>query len=323
MKHYSRVLVAAAAGLVADAGVFAASQIKLSSGETLVVELVEVTAETVRFVHPVLGEVSVPASKVTILPDAVEAGTPSPGAPAVTPAPPMTPPPPPPAPLPAEPPRQKEWKFKLVIGGALTEGNSQAASFNSVFTAVRETQRHKTALDAGYFFTSSDGDRSENRLTTGGRHDWLNPGSKWFYFADARYDLDEFQSWDHRVNGHVGLGYKLIEPPPFKFNALAGIGAVKEWGSDNEDVRPEALFGIEGEYTFAEKHSLVFSSTVFPDLLELGEFRWVNAAGWTFLLDKETRLSLNAGVQHEYQSQVDEGREHNDLRVTAGLGLEF
>jgi putative salt-induced outer membrane protein YdiY len=324
MRRPESILAVAAAAILCAGAASSATRIQLASGEILVVDVVENDGKTVRLVHPLLGEFTLPADKIVILPP-LEASESSEGAGAAATADeaaPSSPPPPPPAP-PTAAPAAKEWKFKLLLGGAMSEGNTESANLTTTFTAIREVPTMKTALDTGYFFTSSNGDRSENRFTAGLRNDWLNPGSKWFYFADARYDNDEFQSWDQRVNGHVGLGYKLIEPPKFKLNALAGIGAVKEWGSENEDVRPEALFGIEGAYEFAQKHTLTFSSTIYPDLNDLGEFRWLNAAGWKFLLDQETMLSLNAGVEHEYQSKVDPGRKQNDVRATVGVALEF
>jgi len=216
-----------------------------------------------------------------------------------------------------------DWKFKLVGALSGASGNSDNASFSALFAAVRETPRLKTAFDTGYFYGESDGVVSQNRFTAGGRHDWLNPDSKWFYFADLRYDYDEFQSWDSRVNGHLGIGYRLVTPPKLMLNLLTGIGFVKEWGSDNDDVRPEALFGVEGKYDFTDKHSIKFDSTIYPDLSELGEYRWVNNLGWSLLLDQEEKLSLTAGVHYEYQSQVDPGRKHGDLLYFAGLQLDF
>ncbi len=308
-----------------------AEQIKLSSGEILTVEIRSITNDTIRFVHPVLGEMTLPRTAVTILPPPApgeKAAPPAAAAPAAEKAEPKPTSPPPPAGSPAPPPvaapvAPKEWKFKLVIAAGLTQGNTENGNFTGLFSALREVPDMKTAFDTGYFFAQSNGDRSENRFTVGGRNDWLNPGSKWFYFADLRYDMDEFQSWDSRINGHVGIGYHLISPPKFALNLLAGIGAVKEFGSDNDDIRPEALAGIEGKYDFAEKHSLAFSSTIYPDLKDIGEYRWVNTVAWNFLIDTEDKLSLTAGMQHEYQSNVDPGRKYNDFRFFAGVQFEF
>jgi len=288
-----------------------ADVIRLPSGEVLKkTTIIETTEETIRFVHPLMGEVTVLRAGVVIEPDPPEGEEPTPSEPQ---PPPVEPPPPPP----------KEWKFKIVLAAALTDGNTENASGTGIFEAVRELETTRLLLDTGYFFAESNNDRNTNRFTAGFRHDWLNVGSKWFYFAVGRFDWDEFQSWDERVNGHVGVGYRLFEPPKFKLNLLGGLGVVKEWGSDNTDVRPEALLGIEGQYDFTEKHSVKFDSTIFPDLYNLDEFRWVNNLAWSWLLDTKDNLSLTAGLQHEYQSQVDEDREKNDLRLYAGLQLDW
>jgi putative salt-induced outer membrane protein YdiY len=222
---------------------------------------------------------------------------------------------------PPEPP--KLWKFTFLLGGALTDGNTENASITSTFTALREDERNRTLFDAGYFFARSNDETSENRFTAGVRHDWLKPGEKVFYFGTARYDYDEFQSWDNRVQAHLGLGYRLLEPPKWKLNLLAGAGALKEFGSDDDDVRPEALFGLEGEWQIADKHTLTFASTIFPDLGDLGEYRWVSSAGWSYLMDEKNRLSLTAGVQYEYDSLVDPGNTHYDLRAFVGQQMDF
>lgn len=305
-----------------------AESIQLSTGEVLNVQVLEVTDHTVRFAHPVLGEMTLPASVVTIMPPAlaveqgaaeVEVQEAAAAAQEAAPAPPLEPVPPPEPPAP--PPKQ--WKFKLVLGGALSEGNTQTINLSSAFSATRETEQERTVFDAAYFFASSNGDKSDNRFTAGVRHDWLFPESRWFFFAKGRYDYDEFQSWDHRITAQAGPGYRIILPPPLKLHALVGPGVLKEWGSQNDDWQMELMAGLEGEWAIAEKHTLIFSSFIFPSLTNSPQYRWVNNAAWSWLIDKENDLSLTAGVFCEYDSEVDPGQKHYDLRVYAGLQLDF
>src|SRR5687767_3049296 len=156
--------------------------ITLTTGETLTVSILELTDESVRFVHPVLGELTLPRAAVTNIAASPVDQTLRQAASAPD--------------VPAAAVSQDRWSFKLVMGTGAATGNTENANFTSVITATRQSPRIKTVLDAGYFFAQSDGDRSQNRFTAGGRNDWLNPDSKWFYFADARYEYDEFQSWD-------------------------------------------------------------------------------------------------------------------------------
>lgn len=288
--------------------------IRLSTGEVITVDVVEANAETIRFVHPVLGEITVPRGEVEVL-DAVardevaamsettadeEAAADLADAEASSP-----------------------WKTKITAGGALSDGNTESANLHASLLITRETERMVTKFDAAYFYAETDGDESENRFTTGIQNDWLNPGSKWFYFARARFDADEFQSWDTRLSGHGGIGYRLLEDEPLKLNLRAGAGVSKEWGSDDEELRPELLFGIDGSWKVTENSDIVFDSTIYPDLDNTGEFRTLSNVGYSVLLDEKTSLSLTAGLQHEYQSDVDPGREKSDVRLFAGLALEF
>jgi putative salt-induced outer membrane protein YdiY len=217
----------------------------------------------------------------------------------------------------------KEWKSKFVVALTGSFGNVDTQSFTANVTSVREKDVHKTTLDAAYYYGASNGDRTDNKFTAGARHDWSVRDTPWFWFAQARYDYDEFQSWEHRISFHIGPGYKIIDRDDFKWSVRGGLGAIKEFGSDNEDWRLEALIGTDVDWKITETQNLKFSSTVYPDLNEAGEFRWTNALDWSVLLDKEANMSLTAGLRHEHQSQVSPGREHDDLKVFAGLQFDF
>lgn len=305
-----------------------AEQIRLSSGEVLRVEILQLTEQAIRFRHPVLGELTVQRAAVEIIPDEAEppaapmeedanAKPPAAEVKAHEAAPQET------GPKEAAKSVDGDWKFKLTLGASHTSGNTDNANLTTKFLATRETAEIRTLFDASYYIAQSSAVRTDNKFSGGVRNEWLNPGTKWLYFADARYDFDEFQSWEHRASAHAGVGYKLREPPPWRLNLLAGAGAIKEFGSTNDSVRPEGMFGIEGEWTIAERQKLTFDSTIFLDLGDLGEFRWVNNAAWSLLIDEESRISLTAGLAHEYQSKVDPMRKHNDLRLFAGIDWEF
>ncbi len=223
----------------------------------------------------------------------------------------------------AEPVNDGGWQFRFTLASAGSSGNTETASLTTRLAAIRETEHASTLIEGVYQFGSQDGDKSDNRGSAGVRNDWLFPGKRHFYFADARYDYDEFQSWLHRVSGHLGIGYRLFEGPPFVMSGRAGLGALKEWKSENEDLRPEALLGLEGVWDVSIDHAFRFSSTYFPDLGDATSFRWVNSAGWTWRIARGSSLSLSTGLEHEYQSKVDPDQDRNDIRVFAGVDFEF
>jgi putative salt-induced outer membrane protein YdiY len=307
MKHGWNSLAGLAAALTLSA-VTAADEIELANGDRLVGTVLEQTDETILFSHESLGVMSVDVANVTVIRTADAEAAVVVEAPEVA--------------LPA-PEDESAWKsnFDLGLGGSF--GNTDTQSVRAAITSTRETDTMRTALDSSYFFGSTDGDRTENRFTAGLLNDWLIPGSPWFYFATARYDNDQFQSWNYRIGLHGGVGYQLIDEEDFRLALRGGAGATREFGSIDDDWRPEALFGADLEWDISETQSIVASTVIYPDLDDTGEFRTVSGVTWRAILDAESNMNFNLRFEHEHQSDVDPGIDKNDDRIAAGLGFDF
>lgn len=300
-------LAAAAAALVMAGGALA-DRINLINGDQINGRIVNRTDSHITVEHSVLGDLSIPIDHIESLQISAEL---DPGAEARL------------TMIQEAIEKADAWKGRVEIGAGLSAGVTDEQSAHIGATMSRETDRNITRLDALYYYSASDGDRTNSRFTSGVRHDWLMPNSKWFYFSQGRYDYDEFQSWEHRLSGHGGAGYHLIDEEDFDLKLRGGLGLIREFGSENEDVRPEAVLGIDVVWQLTEKQKFIAAVELFPDLSETGEFRTVTDAGWSVLMDEATNMSLRVGLHHEYESTTDAGIDHNDLRLTAGLQFDF
>lgn len=290
-------------------------------GDRLLGTVLEQGDETVVFEHAVLGRLEVPRdtlSAVVIPPldaaGAAEAAVAADAA-AETDAADAAPP------EDAAPP--KEWNYSVRLGLTATEGNTQNSSFIAGFTARREVEDMRTFFDVNYFIGTSDGDIDDHQAFVAVQNDWLIPESRWFWFVRSRFDYDQFQSWEYRLSAHSGPGYDLITREDMELSLLVGLGFRKEWKSIDDDLAPEALFGAIYEWKISERQSLLASSTLYPDLEDLGEFRAISNVRWSYAIDSETPLSITFGLEHQYQSIVDPGDERNDLRLIGGLQYDF
>jgi putative salt-induced outer membrane protein YdiY len=164
---------------------------------------------------------------------------------------------------------------------------------------------------------------TDNKFTAGVRHDWLNPGQRWFWFVDGRYDFDDFQSWTHRIAGHGGAGYHLLQDEKMTLDILGGAGFRKEFGSENDDIIPEGLLGLDYTWRMTSRQNFVASVRYLPSLTELEDYRTRSSLEWRYVLEQELALTLSAGLLHEYQNVVDPGKDRNDLRVWIGMGLTY
>ena len=216
-----------------------------------------------------------------------------------------------------------EWDTKLNMGVNVASGNTEQIGFATTIQSTRETKASVLALDAGYFYSSQDGDKTANRFTSGVNHDWLLPDSRWLYFLGGRYDWDEFKSFDHRISVNGGVGYELIKRDDLSLTLRAGGGGFKEIGSGRNEFVPEGLLGADLDWSLSENQSLVASTRIFPDLSESGEFRTFTTAGWKIDIDRADGMSFSINAIHEYISDVDPGVEKTDLQLFAGLTYDF
>ncbi|MFG0330841.1 MAG: YdiY family protein [Phycisphaerales bacterium] len=305
----------ALAGLIAAAlsAGLADEPVILVTGETIHGEIVESNDDRIIIDHALFGRLEIPRDQVASVGEPAETVTEVEEAAEAEPA---------PEPV-DDDPIPPEWKSTFQFGFSSSTGNTDTQDVQVAVLSERKTDRMETDLDARYFWGATNGDDTTNKFTAGIDHQWLVPEEAWFYFADARYDYDAFNSWEQRISGHGGIGYYLVDDDDLSFSVRAGFGAAKEINSKRNQLIPEALLGADLEWTIDDKQSLTASSRVYPDLDETGELRAVNSLAWNYLMDERNNMSLTLGAYHEYQSQVDPGVEENDLKIYGGLSFNF
>jgi len=210
--------------------------------------------------------------------------------------------------------------FELGINGS--DGNSQTFNLVSGFNATKEDESDRWKIDATYFRNQDDGNRTRNEFIGEVTHDWLMPDSPWFKFANGRYDYDEFQDWESRASGFLGVGKVLVDTSKHLVTGRAGLGGSYEFGTVNELV-PEAMLGLEWAYTINDHQKLESYVTVFPDLDEFGESRTLAGAEWVIQIDEADSISLKFGLTNEYESKTEGIAKHNDVKYYGALVFDF
>ena len=324
-------IAATTAALHGATFVLHADEIELLTGERLSGKVVEMTSQHVILEHPILGRLRIAADQIKFV---TQLG-PAPVEPQDTPPPEVSPDVSPEASpevsaIVPEVAQLTPWlsalhdrNVQLEFGVNGARGNSDTADVRLAAKAGRETDARRWAFDTAYFYATTDGDATRNDLTLGLTNDWLYKDSPWFVFAQGRADLDDFQDWDHRVNGAAGVGYELIETDTLTARLRAGIGAVREFGSDDSTWRPEGSFGGELNWAPKKNHTLAAAVTAFPSLDDVGEVRVRASADWTLKIDQADGMSLKLGVVDEYDSLAGGTTKKNDLKYYAALVIDF
>ncbi|MEO0964828.1 MAG: DUF481 domain-containing protein [Planctomycetota bacterium] len=337
-----------AATLLGAAPLVAADSVilRLTNGDTLRGELISRSENFVEIRHPYLGVMTVPADQVVNaaeLPADLDPASPEAGDVTVTPENTVAPAP---AivtdPSPIDEPAVEEvedpikpglfgtnllrgWDRSVTLGLTGSEGNTQELDFTLQFDLFYEDSRDRWKFDGDWFYGTEDNDVTDNEVLLTLRKDWLLPDSKWFVFALGTYEYDDFESYQHRLSASVGVGYEFFKQDDFTLRGLAGVGAVKEFGSDNEDVRPEALLGLETIWKPFPGQTLTASHYFYPELTRFDQFRNRNLSkiDYTIEIDRDYGLSFKIGAINEYESRTDDSTFHNDFDYYAALVYAF
>ena len=226
--------------------------------------------------------------------------------------------------VPADPTSWSEgWDWSASVGFTGSSGNTESFKARAALDGERNTSKYETTVGLSYIYGSSESDKDTSRGEFKVRNDWLTD-SKWRYFAEGKYEYDEFQAWDHRLSGAVGVGYELIKNDKTTLIGRVGLGGSYEMGgSAHEEFVPEGLVGLDWTHQYSENTKMKASSTYYPSFDDLGEFRWVNTAGIEVVMDAETGMTLNTGFEHRHDSAPGSGFKPNDVDYYMGLGWKF
>lgn len=305
-------------------------QIRLATGEVLTVKILETTESTIKFVHPVLGEMTLARANVEVLPPpppapappvdgAAQPAAPAPAAPPATP--PAAPAPPPPPPPPAT--FFEGWKGKIELGLNGSDGNSETLSVRAAVGGKRTTETMETTAELSYLYNTDDGEKTKSRGELNVKNDWLFKDSPWGFFVQGKAEYDEFQDWNWRTSLYAGPSYTFIKNERTTLRGRAGVGISKEYGGSKNEITPEALVGLDFTHKLTDRQSIYVSAEWLPSLSDWPDYRANAKAGYEIVVDPETNMLLKLGIVDRYDSNPGEDIKKNDIEYFVILGWEF
>ena len=214
------------------------------------------------------------------------------------------------------------WEGSVEVGLSGSDGNTQTLNYLLGIDAKRETERDILNFDLKYDRKSADFIETAHRLFSEIRWELLFEDSPWTWYFHETTEYDEFKAFQVRLSYDTGLGRSLIKNDATSLVARAGAGTSHEIGGSNEDLVPEAVFGLEFKHKLNQRQKLSASSEYSPDVTDFLDYRLKSKAAWEVLLDEETNLSLKVSILDRYDSTPG-GKRPNDLDYTLTLLWKF
>jgi len=215
------------------------------------------------------------------------------------------------------------WDLSLVFGGSFTnDDEGEKMNFNTRFLANRKKPTSETNISFSYIYKLDNSEVDENNFTGIFNQNWPKMTSQWFYFATARYDYDDFRSWQQRIQAHGGAGYRFIVRKNLKLAPVIGVGFRKDIDSEEDAFPLEGLLGARLLWETESRQKLSYEFSYYRELTD-DNYRVVNIADWKIPIGKGTKLNFDTHIDHEYASDPDPGFPKNNIKFTWGLQWNF
>ncbi len=189
--------------------------------------------------------------------------------------------------------------FSMMSGSLSFSGNSgnmESLSIGIGYHHYLEKNGRERDLKGDYYLERKSGEISKNKgavktrfvvpvqLEEEGESSGLDESGGLFedsiVFLDVAVELDEFKSWDTRLSLFYGMGIRNVferedDSVVMRTKLLLGLGQVKEFGAEDDEMKNEMKVGGEAEWLVGEKNTLKISSYLFNNIIDVSDYRQV------------------------------------------------
>jgi putative salt-induced outer membrane protein YdiY len=285
-------------------------------GDRLTGEVVSQSGDTVVIRHAVLGEVTVPASMVS-MPTKEEVVTTATSAAKEASA----------AAVTAEDPAKvsvpdpNPWTGSISLAATASRAANDTTNIRIGGELHRKSDTGQFDLTGSWYWNQNNGKTIDNDMLIRAAQEWFVTDSRWLYFAQGTWQYDQFEDWGHRVSPYGGIGRKLYERDDLELTLKVGAGGTWEYKENRVD--PQLLFEANTSWQINDRQSLAGFMSIAPDPLDWGNYLATISIDWKYKLGADTLWSLNLGVRDIYNSQPSGSSTANDFKAYAGLSMEF
>ncbi len=231
-------------------------------------------------------------------------------------------------------PADGQWRG---LGGAalsLSSGNTTSRSLLINAEASRATQADRISLGGNYNRAEGENSAGEDEKTADkwalfGQYDY-NLSARTYVFGRLGVEGDRLIDLSSRTAVATGLGYKVIDTAPLKFEVFGGLG----WTSDRYrnaqliDGSIDTRFSRTAIYLGEASQHQLTPTVSFRQRLEL----YPGISGDKAVLAKfsaglgvamNSTMTLNVGLTSTYNSKPADGVKKNDVGLFTGINVKF
>lgn len=208
------------------------------------------------------------------------------------------------------------------LSAAISDGNTNNKNYYADGEVVARTEDNRYTLGTSFSQTEDEGKRTEENYLGYMKYDHFL-SSKWYMYANALFNKDEFKDLNLMTSLGVGNGYQFWESDKKNFSIEGGISFVNEDFVGVEDESYPAgrwalkydrfLFNTPAQ--FFHNHELLFGLSDTNDLYMRAQ------TGIRFPLIK--LLTATFQLDHDWDNTPAPGKVRTDTRYRFGIGYSW
>ena len=211
-----------------------------------------------------------------------------------------------------------DWTKRFSVGGRMVGGNSQETNVDIAALFEKKSEGRFSQVNAGGQFGQTNGTRGVNRWFANSTTDLTTPYEPWIWFLNVNDEYNERQNLDYRGTIATGPGLRLYNEDKRRLILRSGPAVTYELFHQPVDSRvsPDWFSEIELKWPLTDAMQFEHRMTVNPSLHDISLVRATSNTAFLWALDHEKRWNFRLGLQYQYLSQPNTGREPHDYWTT-------
>lgn len=237
-----------------------------------------------------------------------------------------------------------DWTGSGELGLAYARGNADSETANAKLDLKKDDEAWLYEVNAAALRASgevdvvrADGSAGREKVTNASR--WELGGKvgykytdRMYFFGSARYDNDDFASYEWQLIVSAGVGYKFIDSEATKLVGEVGPGWRRTQPIDVLVAVPPPARLVEAEKTSdgIVRGTLSYEHQLTPNTQIVDAFLVESGGGSTFLqndlglkVQMSEKLALKTGIQVRHNTEVPAGVDKTDTLITTNIVVGF
>jgi putative salt-induced outer membrane protein YdiY len=210
-------------------------------------------------------------------------------------------------------------KLRINFGGTRTSGNTDTMNAYGEGEFVARTNKNRFSLGANYQRSEDSGTTTADSAMGYMKYEYFFT-DKWYGYANATGEKDEFKDLNLRATFGLGAGYQFFESELTNLSLDGGLSYVNadyDFGEDNSYAA--ARWGIRFDHYFLDKSvQFFFDNTGFQSVENSADLTIYTQTGFRIPFYKN--LNITAQMNWEYDKNPAPGRKDSDFTYILSLG---